>query len=499
LSDDLNTPTRGAHTPPELRDSLPVQIGQLVGGYRLDRVLGQGSAGSVYLGTHTMLGRRSAIKVLSRSLSRQPEVVRRFFHEARIVNDIQHANIVDIVDFIHGGDPAVLAYVMEYIDGPSLAEVLIQRRMTQTQVANVCMQLSSALQAAHDLGIVHRDLKPDNVLLLESPDSDLSIIPSVKILDFGIAKIEQAHDEEEDNTLSMPTEAGVMMGTPRYMAPEQISNENVSAKADVYALTELFYEMLTGQPVFAGSNMAVFQAKLSGQDLPLNFPSDVTHIEYLTEMVRDGLAREPNDRLDLAEFCQRLSQWLQTDSGQFLAVTKSKSSESAELTEAGPTMLGAPSSTIASGEFESLDPSLSETSTFAGLARRAEHPGVFMTILVIALSALGLLYFLATPEPPKVESAMTPPEKLEPVVSPNLPAPADKRKPVPSTIRTGDKELKTASPHRSKKLDSRKASRTRKKRLENRRSPSKRLPARKKSAKSIDLDDPMRSTDLPQW
>lgn len=490
-----------------MQESLPVQIGQMVGGYRLDRVLGQGSAGSVYLGTHTLLGRRSAIKVLSRRMSRQPEVVRRFFHEARIVNDIQHANIVDIIDFVHGGDPAVLAYVMEYIDGPSVAEVLVQRRMTQIQVANVCVQLSSALEAAHAIGVVHRDLKPDNVLLLESPESDLSLIPSVKILDFGIAKIDHGDEGEEDNTLSMPTEAGVLMGTPRYMAPEQIGNEAISAKTDVYALTELFYEMLTGQPVFVGSNMAVFQAKLSGQELPLVFPSDIPQVDYLTEMIRAGLAREPAERLDLKDFNQCLSKWLQADSTQTLAYRSTPApSESGELTEAGATLMASSRPGLNSGEFESTEQNLTRHNTFAGFAQKADRPGVFVTILALALSALGLLYFFA-PSAPKVGDEPEPTAKhrvseqatVVSTVSDKL-----EKTEIDSSAEKGNSDTK--SPNSADSADSKLNARIPGVGVDKKRSKNRRRTRRGKSKRrekrlnqGRNEDDPMKSTELPQW
>jgi len=413
LSEELEQTGDETNALSNLSNTLPVQLGEVIGGYRLDRVLGEGSAGCVYLGTHTLLGRRAAVKVLYPHLSHQPDLVRRFFHEARVVNDIRHANIVDIVDFVQTETPHVIAYVMEYIKGPSLADVLKERRLSRIQTANVSRQLCSALAAAHELGVVHRDLKPENIVLLESPDSDLSVIPSVKILDFGIAKIEHERRSDDDSLSSNPTEAGVMMGTPRYMAPEQIGNDNVSPKTDVYALAELLYEMLTGQPVFVGSNMAVFQAKLSHNPLNLNLPSDALHVGYLTRIIRAGLAREPADRIDLSEFSQAVGTWIQTPGDSDMSQVSVGGLVQGSVTGRTSTI-----PTATTGGFENINDSQEDLSgvtdnqaTLTSLAYRANKPSVFLLVLGIAAAILIAIAYSTKVGPADTKSTIRAPKE----------------------------------------------------------------------------------------
>ena len=282
---------------------LTASIGEIVGGYRLDAVLGQGTGGCVYVATHALLGRRAAVKILADKQARNEDFVTRFFDEARIVNDIHHANIVDIVDFVRTETPLRVAYIMEYIEGATMASVLETQRLSVPQAFNVCFQLSDALKAVHSIGVVHRDLKPGNILIVEPLDSDLSVIPSVKILDFGIAKIAKPDDRDDTGGHSgKATAAPALMGTPRYMAPEQITAEPVSPATDVYALAELLYEMVAGQPAFTGSNMAVFQAKLSDRPPQLILPPDVRGGDAIRGLVAACLDRDPGRRPSLEDF-----------------------------------------------------------------------------------------------------------------------------------------------------------------------------------------------------
>ncbi len=258
---------------------LPAEPGEQIGGYQLQQVLGQGGMGCVFLATHTRLGRKTALKMLAPELVAQEEYVSRFLSEAKIVNDVRHPNIVDIYDFIELESPRRVAYVMELIEGGSLSALLRQQRLSLRQAVNVSLQLASALDAVHSVGVVHRDLKPDNVLVVADPNSDLSQVPSVKVLDFGIAKSANAD-------VAHKTITGSMLGTPSYMAPEQIAAQPVSPATDVYALGEIFYEMISGTRLFKGEPMKLLGAKLAG-DLPeLQIPEDCPAKESVEELVR---------------------------------------------------------------------------------------------------------------------------------------------------------------------------------------------------------------------
>jgi serine/threonine protein kinase len=267
----------------------PATLGEIIGGYRLDAVLGRGGMGWVYAATHVRLGRKSALKVLLPELVSSDEYVSRFLREARIVNDVRHPNIVDVFDFVESQAPRRVAYVMEYVRGPSLGEVLQSQRLSVRQALNVTLQLLSALDAVHRIGVVHGDLKPDNVLLSGSLESDLSATPSVKVLDFGIA-------HSFTGALGRRASAGSMLGTPAYMAPEQIAAHPVSPATDLYAVGELLHELVTGQRLFVGARAQILSAKLRGEQPPLHVPQDTVGADDLARLLRWMLALDPADR-----------------------------------------------------------------------------------------------------------------------------------------------------------------------------------------------------------
>ena len=216
-------------------------IGQSFGSYRVVKLLGEGGMGAVYLGEHPGIGSRVAIKVLHPRYAGDPQLVDRFFNEARAVNLIGNDNIVQILDFsvAHGRH----YFVMEFLAGSTLQEELRKNVLLPLRRAGpILLQCCRALQAAHDSGIIHRDLKPDNVFLVRRGDrSDF-----VKIVDFGIAKLSDSGTQH--------TQAGMVLGTPAYMSPEQAAGETViDARSDVYSLGVMFFQMVTGRLPF-GAN-----------------------------------------------------------------------------------------------------------------------------------------------------------------------------------------------------------------------------------------------------
>ena len=213
-------------------------IGRQCGSYRIVKLLGRGGMGAVYLGEHPAIGSKVAIKVLHRRFADDPEVLSRFFNEARAANLIGHDNIVKVLDFANEKDLTWL--VMECLQGPTL-ESLVKggRRMPLSRVAPIALQVCRALQAAHDHQIIHRDLKPDNIFLVHQGDRG----DFVKVVDFGIAKLHDAG--------SLRTQAGMVLGTAAYMSPEQAQAKPVDARADIYALGVMLYQMATGVLPFA--------------------------------------------------------------------------------------------------------------------------------------------------------------------------------------------------------------------------------------------------------
>ncbi|MFB1482743.1 protein kinase [Corallococcus sp. RDP092CA] len=210
-------------------------LGTQLGSFRLVRRVGRGGMGSVYLAEHVSIGSRVAVKVLHEHLTRYPELVQRFHAEARAVNLIGHENIVSIFDLNATAPRPYL--IMEFLEGAPLS-AWVGTAMSAGAVVPMLTQVCDALHAAHARGIVHRDLKPDNIFLVKRGRG----MPFVKVLDFGIAKLVDA---------SMPeTVAGIIVGTPEYMAPEQSLSRRLDGRADLYAVGVIAYQLLTGRLPF---------------------------------------------------------------------------------------------------------------------------------------------------------------------------------------------------------------------------------------------------------
>ena len=271
------------------------QIGEVIGGYRLDRKLAAGGMGVVYAATHKTLGRKAAVKVLSKQFANDDEFVSRFLHEARIANDLRHPCIVDIFDFVETDEPRRVACVMELLEGPTLHEVLRKGPLNLQQSLNVTLQVIDALKAAHDRGVVHRDLKPGNIVIVGALNTDLDAVPSAKILDFGIAKITEADVEHKTRT-------GSVMGTPAYMAPEQIAADEVSPSTDLYAIAEILFEMIAGRHVFRGNNLQILKQKMEKNPPRFELPTEVYGHDRLLALTSACLNPDPKRRPSLSDF-----------------------------------------------------------------------------------------------------------------------------------------------------------------------------------------------------
>ncbi len=233
-----------AEAPPSIPAGEPgLEAGEKIGEYAVVRVIGTGGFGTVYEGEQPLIGKRVAIKVLSRRYSGDPEAVSRFVGEARVANQIGHRNIVGTFSF--GKLPDGRRYhVMDLVKGETL-DAMIRRRgaLPVDEAIQILRGVASALDAAHKKGVVHRDLKPANVLV---SDEEGVLVP--KVIDFGIAKL------LSDDERAHKTQSGAIMGTPLYMAPEQCRGKAVDHLTDVYAFGVLAYEMLTGAPPFDGDD-----------------------------------------------------------------------------------------------------------------------------------------------------------------------------------------------------------------------------------------------------
>ncbi|MFC1610532.1 serine/threonine-protein kinase [Myxococcota bacterium] len=218
----------------------PFHVGQTLGTYRLIKPLGEGGAGLVYLAEHTGIGRKVALKILRPELSLDSDTVRRFLEEARAVNRIRHDHIVQITDLVEEG-VAYKFVVMEYLEGRSLKDVLVESGYLPLQrCLKVAIQIADAMAAVHGAGFVHRDLKPANIFLTKRrgrPDH-------IKLLDFGVAKL-----LEPEGRVDI-TRAGLVFGSPGFIAPECLVGAPADHRSDIYALGVVLYQTITGEPVF---------------------------------------------------------------------------------------------------------------------------------------------------------------------------------------------------------------------------------------------------------
>ncbi len=215
--------------------------------YRVLDLIGKGGMGKVYLAEHVAIGKKVAIKVLSQAYCHRPDQVKRFLREARAASTIDHENVIDITDFGEMDNGSVF-FVMEYLSGSDLGKLLRKTgALPWKRARRIFVQICRALQAAHSKGIIHRDIKPENCFLINKegrPDF-------VKVLDFGIAKVV---DEERQNAHTL-TQAGALIGTPEYMAPEQVKGEAADPRMDVYSVGCIMYQALTGHLPFKDTNM----------------------------------------------------------------------------------------------------------------------------------------------------------------------------------------------------------------------------------------------------
>jgi len=266
-------------------------IGETLSGrYLVTRKVGQGGMGAVYEATHTLIGKRVAVKVLLEKYARREAIVQRLEQEARLASSCQNEHIIDITDFGSTEDGRRFV-VMEYLEGESLSECLAREtRLPEQRVLRIASQAASALAAAHAKGIVHRDIKPENLFLLRRKDQDF-----VKVLDFGISKSLRASDEAEEQPRL--TQTGMVLGTPLYMSPEQArGDDELDARVDVYALGVIMYEATTGRVPFVGNNYLSVISQVLNEDPrgPRELRPDLS--EEFESVVMRAMAKDRGER-----------------------------------------------------------------------------------------------------------------------------------------------------------------------------------------------------------
>jgi eukaryotic-like serine/threonine-protein kinase len=403
--------------PAEEVDTLPP--GTRLGAYKIERTLGEGGMGFVYEATHEVLARRTAIKLLRPALAEQADVVTRFLNEAKAVNVIDHQHIISVYDYGDGAEGCVY-FVMEYLEGETLDDLMRKRRpMAMPLFLHVFGQVAKALAAAHAKQIVHRDLKPANVFVVTREGNPYFI----KLLDFGIAQLRGAHE------VKGLTVAGSIMGTPQYMAPEQISAGAIDARADVWAMGVMMYRAATGEAPFKGHGFA----ELAGKIL-LDEPTPAGQLAQLpaalAKLIASCLEKKSEDRCQsIAELVAGLDKVRAECKLDDEAILTAVRNDAGAISEALPVITGEQTSGSLAGSLPQYQGALPvKRAVIAGTrSRRGLYAAGGVAIAAAAIAAYaafggGSTSSAATttpPPPPEIHAPAQPPPPV-PVAEPTL-------------------------------------------------------------------------------
>jgi Tol biopolymer transport system component len=282
---------------------MPISPGSRLGPYEILSPIGAGGMGEVYKAKDTRLDRTVAVKVLPAQLSSSAESRQRFEREAKTISQLSHPHICALYDVGSEGETEYL--VMEYLEGQTLAERLVNGALPLEQTLRYGTEIADALDKAHRQGIVHRDLKPANVMITKS---------GVKLLDFGLAKAIETPATKGSLT-SLPTQQGLtqegsILGTFQYMAPEQLEGREADARTDIFAFGALLYEMATGRKAFSGSSQASLISSIMKEDPPPVSTIQAMSPPALDRVVKTCLAKDPEDRWQSAHDVANELRWI---------------------------------------------------------------------------------------------------------------------------------------------------------------------------------------------
>src|SRR5687767_9216982 len=276
-------------------------IGQILADkYRIEELISEGGMGAVYRGTHILMDKKVAVKVLRPSLAADDTIVARFSREAKAASRIAHPHALSVTDFGES-ENGVVFLVMEYLHGKTLKnEIRNAGPMPLARVVEIIRQVGSALDAAHAEGVIHRDLKSDNIMLVDSNGADWA-----KVLDFGIAKITERVGSFDPGI----TAPNLIIGTPQYMSPEQCSQSSeLDSRSDIYSLGVILYEMLIGHVPFTGESPTAIMMKHL-QDAPPSVLEERKDLPpAIGRVVTRAMAKRPEDRFQtVSELAEELA------------------------------------------------------------------------------------------------------------------------------------------------------------------------------------------------
>jgi serine/threonine-protein kinase len=387
------------------------------GNYRVVSKVGSGGMGTVFLAEHERISRRAAIKVLAAELAHNPDILRRFFNEARATSLMQHPGIVEVLDCgVH--EPTGRPYiVMEYLEGETLAARLARMgRMGWERACERGREIAEALRIAHQHGIVHRDLKPENVFLVAGGEPGAR--EAIKVLDFGVAKL--LHEAQSVSS----THPGKLLGTPEYMAPEQCGGPGeVDERTDIYALGCLLYELLCGEPPFTARTLGELVVAHLSRVAPAASSRAPFVPAPLDRLIGRMLSKRPADRpRDMGQVAQALAAILE---GTFARAEPPATTIARD----------APSSTTVAGAGDATpSPSPREAGRGSGTGEPDRHRRVWLAVAgvgvaVIAATAIAVVRApaaavatLPAPPPPSPR-APSPPSSPAPAPPPSLAPP----------------------------------------------------------------------------
>ena len=259
----------------------------LAGKYRIEERISVGGMGAVYRGTHILMDKTVAIKVLRPSLAADEKIVARFSREARAASRISHPNALSVTDFGEDENGTVFL-VMEFLSGKTLKQIIRDEGpLSLARTVDIMRQVGDALNAAHSQNVVHRDLKSDNIMLQTTAVGD-----HAKVLDFGIAKINEP--EEYDSELTAPN---LVIGTPQYMSPEQCSHDSeIDARSDIYSFGVILYEMMVGHVPFSGDSPTIVMMKHLQEPVPSVLDERKDIPPAVARVVARAMAKLPSNR-----------------------------------------------------------------------------------------------------------------------------------------------------------------------------------------------------------